>query len=111
VSFSKGTSAALLKLKEFNYEKIYLNKNLKREYEKIIHGFEILFKLFLKDLKEGKKTSRIYKHFLETKHIEYLEGTSDREKVRDFIAGMTDRYYVEVLQDLIVPKMNLLGNI
>lgn len=111
VSFSKEISGALLKLKEFNYEKIYLNKNLKREYEKIIHGFEILFRLFLKDLKEGKKTSRIYRHFLETKHKDYLDGTNDTEKVRDFIAGMTDRYYVEVLQDLTVPKMNLLGNI
>lgn len=111
MSFSKEISRALLKLKEFNYEKIYLNKNLKREYEKIIHGFEILFRLFLKDLKEGKKSSRIYRHFLETKHKDYLENTNNAEKVRDFIAGMTDRYYVEVLQDLTIPKMNLLGNI
>jgi len=111
MSFSKEISRALLKLKEFNYEKIYLNKNLKREYEKIIHGFEILFRLFLKDLKEGKKSSRIYRHFLETKHRDYLENTNNAEKVRDFIAGMTDRYYVEVLQDLTIPKMNLLGNI
>ena len=110
VSFGAEISGALKKLKDFNYKKIYLNKNLKREYEKIIHGFEILFRLFLKDLKEGKKSSRIYKHFLKTKYKDYLDSTTDAEKVRDFIAGMTDRYYVEVLQDLTVPKMNLIGN-
>jgi dGTPase len=62
----------------------------------------------LNDLKDGKKSSRIYKHFLETKHESYLNNTNDAEKVRDFIAGMTDRYYVEVLQDLTIPKMSLI---
>ena len=109
VTFSKEISDALQKLKKFNYEKIYLNKKLKRDHEKIIHGFGVLFKLFLTDLKEGRKTSRIYKHFLETKHESYLNTTNEAEKVRDFIAGMTDRYYVEVLQDLTIPKMSLIG--
>lgn len=108
VNFSKEISSALKQLKEFNYEKIYLNEKLKQDHEKIIHGFEVLFKLFLVDLKNCTKTSRIYKHFLDTKHKNYLERTSDAEKVRDFIAGMTDRYYVEVLQDLTIPKMNLI---
>ena len=108
VKFSKEISSALKQLKEFNYEKIYLNEKLKQDHEKIIHGFEVLFKLFLVDLKNCTKTSRIYKHFLDTKHKNYLERTSDAEKVRDFIAGMTDRYYVEVLQDLTIPKMNLI---
>lgn len=109
VTFSKEISDALLRLKKFSYEKIYLNKKLKRDHEKIIHGFEVLFKLFLKDLEEGRKSSRIYKHFLETKHESYLNTTNDAEKVRDFIAGMTDRYYVEVLQDLTIPKMSLMS--
>ena len=108
VTFSKEISDDLLKLKKFNYENIYLNKKLKRDHEKIIHGFEILFKLFLKDIKEGRKTSKIYKHFLETKDESYLNTTKDAEKVRDFIAGMTDRYYVEVLRDLTIPKMDLI---
>ena len=108
VNFSKEISSTLKQLKDFNYEKIYLNKKLKQDHEKIIHGFEVLFKLFLADLKNGTKTSRIYRHFLDTKHKNYLGSTSDAEKVRDFIAGMTDRYYVEVLQDLTIPKMNLI---
>lgn len=106
VNFSNEISGTLRQLKDFNYEKIYLNKRLKRDHEKIIHGFEVLFKLFLADLKNGTKESRIYKHFLDTKHKNYLESTNDAEKVRDFVAGMTDRYYVEVLQDLTIPKMN-----
>lgn len=108
VTFSKEISSALKQLKDFNYEKIYLNKKLKRDDEKIIHGFEVLFRLFLADLKNGTRTSRIYRHFLDTKHKNYLDSTNDAEKVRDFIAGMTDRYYVEVLQDLTIPKMNFI---
>lgn len=108
VTFSREISDALLRLKKFNYEKIYLDKKLKRDHEKIIHGFEVLFKLFLKDLKEGNKSSRINKDFLETKHQSYLDSTNDAEKVRDFIAGMTDRYYVEVLKDLTIPKIDLI---
>lgn len=109
VTFSREISDALLRLKKFNYEKIYLNDTLKRDHEKIIHGFEMLFKLFLKDLKQGNKSSRIYRHFLDTKYKDYLRSTNEAEKVRDFIAGMTDRYYVEVLRDLTIPEMNLGG--
>ncbi|NIV13797.1 MAG: dGTP triphosphohydrolase, partial [Aliifodinibius sp.] len=109
VTFSKEISDALLRLKKFNYERIYLNDKLKRDHEKIIHGFEVLFKLFSKDLKASNKSSRIYKHFLDTKHQDYLESANDAEKVRDFIAGMTDRYYVEVLKDLTIPEINLGG--
>ena len=29
------------------------------------------------------------------------------EKVRDFIAGMTDRYFVDVLNELIIPEINI----
>ena len=108
VCFSEEISDALLKLKKFNYEKIYLNEKLNRDHQKIIHGFETLFKLFLDDLKHNRKKSRIYKNFLETKKDNYLNKTNDAEKVRDFIAGMTDRYYVEVLKDLTIPEMNLL---
>jgi dGTPase len=108
VCFSKEISTALLKLKKFNYEKIYHNEKLKKDHQKIIHGFEMLFKLFLNDLKHSRKDSRIYKHFLQTKHDNYLSKTDDAEKVRDFIAGMTDRYFVEVLKDLTIPEMDLL---
>ncbi len=108
VCFSKEISDALFRLKKFNYENIYLSEKIKHDHEKIERGFKVLFEIFLKDLKQGNKSSRIFKHFLITKDKRYLEMTNDAEKVRDFIAGMTDRYFVEVLQDLTIPRISLL---
>ncbi|NOX35944.1 MAG: HD domain-containing protein [Calditrichaeota bacterium] len=108
VCFSPEISEALLALKKFNYERIYLNKQLKRDHEKIERGFAILFEIFYKDLRNGNRQSRIFRDFLETKDRHYLEVTNDAEKVRDFIGGMTDRYFVEVLQELTIPTMKLL---
>ncbi len=108
VCFSQEISDALLQLKRFNYEKIYYNPRIKRDHDKIQRGFQILFEHFLNDLKKGKKESRIYTDFLATKVPEYLEATNDAEKVRDFIGGMTDRYFVEVLKEVTVPEMKLL---
>ena len=108
ICFSSEISQALLALKKFNYERIYLNKQLKRDHEKIERGFATLFEIFYTDLRNGNKQSRIFRDFLETKDKHYLEVTNDAEKVRDFIGGMTDRYFVEVLQELTIPTMKLL---
>ena len=107
VCFSPEISEALYALKRFNYDRIYLNKELKKDHEKIERGFRVLFEIFLKDLKQGNKNSRIFRDFLDTKDTRYIEMTSDAEKVRDFIGGMTDRYFVEVLQELTIPRMTL----
>ncbi|MFZ0389657.1 MAG: HD domain-containing protein [Calditrichia bacterium] len=106
VSFSEAISEKLLKLKKFNYEKIYHSPRLKKDHEKIKLGFRLLFDLFLQDLQQEKDT-KIFRHFLEPKDDEYLESTNDAEKVRDYIGGMTDRYFVETLKERLVPEMNL----
>ncbi|RMG68788.1 MAG: HD domain-containing protein [Calditrichaeota bacterium] len=107
VSFSEEVSDALYQLKQFNYERIYLNPRLKKDQQKIKRGFFTLFEVFLNDLKQGNKNSLIFRHFLDTKVEEYWQSTSDEEKVRDYIAGMTDRYFVEVLRDITVPRISL----
>jgi len=107
VCFSKEISEALYRLKQFNYERIYLSERIKQDHEKIERGFKTLFEIFLKDLQQGNKSSRIFRHFLITKDKRYLDMTTDAEKVRDFVAGMTDRYFVEALEDLTIPRINL----
>ena len=107
ISFGEEVSEKLLRLKKFNYERIYLNSGLKREDEKIKRGFGILFEIFLKDIEKNNKGSKIYKHFLNTKNKLYLEKYGDAEKVRDFIGGMTDRYFVETLKELVIPEIML----
>ena len=107
VCFSAEVSEQLLQLKKFNYEKIYFSPFIKKDQEKIERGFQILFEKFLEDLKKGNQDSHIYRDFLNTKHASYLDSTSEAEKVRDFIGGMTDRYFVEVLRELVIPEIGL----
>lgn len=110
VCFSQDISKKLNMLKKFNYDYIYLSDHLKKEHEKIEIGFELLFNIFLQDLGTSNKKSRINKHFLNSKDRSYLSITNDAEKVRDFIGGMTDRYFVEVLKELVVPEISLFSN-
>lgn len=107
VCFSPEISDVLLRLKKFNYERIYYNPEIKRDHDIIRRGFRLLFELFLKDLRENRKTSKIFTDFLDSKQPSYLESTSPAEKVRDFIGGMTDRYFVEILKELTIPEIPL----
>jgi dGTPase len=107
IHFSPHISQHLLRLKKFNYQRIYHNRKLKKNHQKIELGFRLLFNHFLTDLEKNKKKSRIFQHFLDYKESPYLETTNNAEKVRDFVAGMTDRYFVEILQELVMPDMSL----
>ncbi len=104
VAFSKEKSEALLQLKKFNYREIYKSPKLKINHERIERGFEILFDFYLRSLKEENTNSEIYTHFLGSKAERYLQETSPELKVRDFLAGMTDRYFSRMLQKIVIPQ-------
>ncbi len=104
VSFSEEKASALLELKKFNYREIYKSPKLKINHERIERGFEILFDSYLRSLKEEDTESEIYTHFLSSKSQRYLDATSDELKVRDFLAGMTDRYFSSMLQKVVIPQ-------
>ena len=107
ICMSKKVSDSLHKLKRFNYEHIYNSKKLKVSHNRIEKGFDILFKMFLDDIFKNNFTSPIYEDYLKGKSNLYLESTSDQMKVRDYLAGMTDRYFVYMLQQLIIPEIKL----
>lgn len=103
ISFEEDISEELRKLKDFNYEFIYSHSNIKRSKVKIGRGFKIMFEVFLEDLSEHRKDSKIFKHFLKGRSTDYMKNNSYPMIVRDFIASMTDRYFQETLQDFILP--------
>ena len=105
ISFSSKIYESLYLLKKYNYKAIYKSPKLKINHERIERGFEILFDHFLQALKKGDKESEIYTHFLNSKSDKYCENNPDELIVRDFLAGMTDRYFTQVLEKLIVPQM------
>ena len=65
-----------------------------------------MFENYLKQLKSEDKSSEIYRHFLNYKIAAYKENNSNEMIVRDFIAGMTDRYFIEMLQKLLIPEIS-----
>ena len=103
VAFDEETSHYLFKLKKFNYQRIYTNKNVKKAQERIDRSMEVLFEQYLEDIKENNSKSKIFLQFLNRKDKSYREKFSDPEVVRDFIATMTDRYYNEEVKSYLLP--------
>jgi len=106
VAFSARIAEALFILKKFNYAYIYKNQKLKINHSRIKRGFTILFDHYLDEFKKGNKSSEIYLHFLNSKIDRYHDESSPELIVRDFIAGMTDRYFTHLLKKLILPEIN-----
>jgi dGTPase len=104
VSFGKDVSNALEKLKAFNMEHIYLNPDMKQHLTQVGELFEMLFERFLADLKTENNDSVIFTHFLKDMSDEYLGSQRREEIVRDFIAGMTDRYFIRLCPEEMRPK-------
>jgi dGTPase len=93
--FSPEVSGALQRLKDFNLQRIYLNPEIKRHQERIGCLFEGLFHRYLADLEADRRDSVIFTRFLADMAPAYCETHRPAEIVRDFIAGMTDRYFLE----------------
>ncbi|MBN1803568.1 MAG: HD domain-containing protein [Candidatus Lokiarchaeota archaeon] len=103
IGYSKPIYEALKELKKFNYDNIYLIRDdsmntITKE------RFELIFDISLKDLKDQNINAPIFKD-----HVEYIDdpdlGTyfEPHRKantlsivVRDYIAGMSDKYFAEI---------------
>ena len=94
IAFSAEISAALRLLKDFNLDRIYLNPQIKKHFATIQELFALLFDRFLNDLVHDRRDSVIFVNFLQDMSDDYLNGHRHEEIVRDFIAGMTDRYFL-----------------
>lgn len=105
VCFSEDVAEALGKLKEFNHKRIYMNEKVKKQTPKIKIMFRLLFEKYLQDLDAGDETSDIYAEFLQGMAAQYTSQTSSAEVVRDFIAGMTDEYFLFQCRKHLVPQV------
>lgn len=85
------------KLREYMFEKVYLNKNAKTEDDKAEYIIQVLYEYYMKNIDKLPKA-----------HLDiYRNIDLDHEKediICDYIAGMTDRYIVNLYMDLFVPK-------
>ena len=104
VGYSPEVGQALKILKDFNYARIYNNPRIKKETSKIEDLCEALFARFLQDLAEKGRSSPIWTDFLAPMDAAYLEKHQPAEIVRDFIASMTDAYFLRLCQELFFPQ-------
>ena len=105
ISFSGKVGQALKDLKTFNQRYIYTSIKVKEQSAKIRLMFELLFRQYYQDLEEGNEKSDIFKEFLEGMSPEYRDQVTRAEIVRDFIAGMTDDYFLERCQENLIPQV------
>ncbi len=103
--FSPEVGEALKGLKRFNQNRIYMNEKVKEQTPKIKRMFEMLFEKYLDDLRRGNEDSDVQREYLEGMASGYREHTSPAGIVRDFIAGMTDEYFLDQCQKHLIPQV------
>jgi dGTPase len=103
IAFDEETSFYLEKLKKFNYAHIYTNEDVKKSQKVVEKSMKFMFEQYLEDLKNNQRNSKIFTQFLDYKNSDYLTKHNHAEKVRDFIATMTDRYFNEEVKHYLLP--------
>lgn len=100
ISFSKEVSEGLKELKAFNYERIYLNPAIKKGLGLISNCYQALFASCLDQFSRQERQAEMYANLLSEQGWEYVEGRQPAAMARDFIAGMTDAYFLRQARQL-----------
>ena len=78
---------AMLRLREFMFERVYLAPDAQPEKPRIEHMLQALFD-----------------HYAEEPPAPLTPDASDEQRVVDYLAGMTDRFAIRAFSDLSVPQ-------
>ena len=93
IKISDNIYKALNELISFNYENIYLKANTKEQLDHYEKMFNELFDLYYEHVENEKFSEDIFTLFLNGMSDNYKECSSAR-KVIDYIAGMTDAFFI-----------------
>jgi dGTPase len=106
IAYSKDIEQMLINLRAFSKTYIYDNPKLTAERGKIERMYQTLFTRYLDDLEDDIQTSKIITDFTHTTWISqaYVQSATPAELVRDFIAGMTDRYFAKQFEECVIPR-------
>ncbi|MFA4861829.1 deoxyguanosinetriphosphate triphosphohydrolase family protein [Methanoregula sp.] len=106
ISYSQDVEKALINLRAFSRTNIYDNPALITEREKIRQMFATLFFAGLRDLEQDNRRASIFTDFIDSGYVSktYLGSATPAELVRDFIAGMTDRYFARRYEECVLPR-------
>ncbi len=95
IAMSKRVEKAMKELREFMFERVYLNPDAKKEEKKAVHMVQELYRFYIKHLDEIPE---------EYQSMQGESGVNKEQMVCDYIAGMTDTYAVKKFEDYFVPK-------
>ena len=93
LQMSGQVEAAMMSLREFMFEKVYYNPEVKKESKKIERIITDLYEYYIEDIQ------RLPEHHL---NIYGRIDATDADIVCDYIAGMTDTYIEEVWNEIFV---------
>ena len=94
IRMSDEVGGAMLELRDFLFERVYLNPVAKSQDAK---AMELLSRLFDHFVHHPWQMPDIYRQNMETESVERC--------VCDFISGMTDRYAIDLYKDLFIPNV------
>ncbi len=94
IKLSDDVFKAIVELKKFNYEHIYNQALTKEEKENLKHKFNVLYNTYLEDIKTHNLSSPLINSYLKNMSLEYQNNTSPNRLVLDYIAGMTDDFFI-----------------
>lgn len=94
IELSEDIYKAMVELKKFNYENIYIKAYTSEEKIYIEEMLKTLYKKYIKDLEENNEESSIIKSYLNNLTEKYKKYNTKERIVLDYIAGMTDDYCV-----------------
>ncbi len=108
ISYNEEMFGKLNELLSFNYRNIYMNPLIKTQKEKIKDMFRLLYDKLMADVEKRKEDSPIFLDHINLidkndPDRRYFEKTSPEIIVVDYIAGMTDDYFINIFSELYFP--------
>jgi dGTPase len=86
---SEETGGAMLRLRKFMFDRVYLGPLARGEHERVHRAMRALFGHYMENPGEVP---------------EQVPGASDCQRVADYLAGMTDRYCIAKFAELTIPE-------
>lgn len=95
IKMSNNVYQAMSDLKDFNTNMIYLKANTQDSIKQFEKMFETLYQYYLNALENGNMEASIYSIFLNDMTSDYIQNTSKKRMVIDYISGMTDEFFTK----------------
>ncbi len=106
IKLSDEVFNAIISLKKFNYENIYIKSLTRNEKEELEQMFRTVVYGFLDDLKNHNEESIIFTSYLSKMSKDYYKSNTYERIVLDYVSGMTDDYFMEQYNKMNIKNEN-----